>query len=278
MVEVLEEFVTFSETLPVLSNAIKGNGLTPAHLAAYYDSLEALQFLHKRGASLKAKLSLCGSTPLHVAATRRSMRVYNWLITVPGITDVPDKFNHTAAQLLPKKGQTPPSTSTPRTAIVSSEVCFEHHTCPPSELESNPPPENVHRLQVLIDPDDGILHSSQINHHLQWNLNCTKAEISDVLRVHEWSYVKKVKALCEGLTPDPEESEGMHNLDGDTAVSRYTYDAALSAAGSVCVAVDKVVSKEVTNAFCPVRPPGIYTHTYPFLTPKYSIVPAIISN
>jgi len=53
----------------MLSSAVKGTGLTPVHLAAYYNSLEALQWLHAHGASLTPTLAACGSTPLHIAAS-----------------------------------------------------------------------------------------------------------------------------------------------------------------------------------------------------------------
>lgn len=39
-------------------------------------------------------------------------------------------------------------------------------------------------------------------------------------------------------------------------MSKWTFEAALRAAGSVCEAVDKVVSGDYRNSFCVVRPPG----------------------
>jgi acetoin utilization deacetylase AcuC-like enzyme len=74
------------------------------------------------------------------------------------------------------------------------------------------------------------------------------------------------------LGEDAEGVDGLGNLDGDTTISRYTFDAALHAAGSVCHAVDLIMAKHknsgssfgeanslpspITNAFCAVRPPG----------------------
>jgi acetoin utilization deacetylase AcuC-like enzyme len=49
---------------------------------------------------------------------------------------------------------------------------------------------------------------------------------------------------------------GRHQLDGDTAVSPGSGEAALRAAGAVIAAVDAVMSGEAQNAFCAVRPPG----------------------
>jgi len=44
----------------------------------------------------------------------------------------------------------------------------------------------------------------------------------------------------------------------DTYVSAASWDVARIAAGTVCLAVDKVISGEYRNAVCLVRPPGMY--------------------
>ncbi|MDO9205374.1 histone deacetylase family protein [Methylotenera sp.] len=49
---------------------------------------------------------------------------------------------------------------------------------------------------------------------------------------------------------------GLIDLDGDTLMNPYTLDAALYACGAVVKAVDLVISGEVQNAFCNIRPPG----------------------
>ncbi len=50
-------------------------------------------------------------------------------------------------------------------------------------------------------------------------------------------------------------------VDGDTVVSPKSGKAALYAIGSICDAVDQVVSKTVHNVFCAVRPPGHHAET-----------------
>jgi acetoin utilization deacetylase AcuC-like enzyme len=50
--------------------------------------------------------------------------------------------------------------------------------------------------------------------------------------------------------------EGILELDGDTFMMPKTLDAALRSAGAVVKGVDLVMSKEVTSAFCAIRPPG----------------------
>lgn len=51
-------------------------------------------------------------------------------------------------------------------------------------------------------------------------------------------------------------SEGLTMLDGDTAMSPGSLDAARHAAGAVLDATDAVMTGESANAFCAVRPPG----------------------
>eukprot|EP00947_MAST-08B_sp_MAST-8B-sp1_P005845 g5845.t1 len=48
----------------------------------------------------------------------------------------------------------------------------------------------------------------------------------------------------------------LDQLDGDTAVSAESGEAALRAAGAVCHGVDRVLAGDCRNAFCAVRPPG----------------------
>ena len=51
------------------------------------------------------------------------------------------------------------------------------------------------------------------------------------------------QAVCDSLPDDP---EAIGHLDGDTAVSRGTFSAALAAAGATCAAVDEVMSGRVS--------------------------------
>ncbi len=46
------------------------------------------------------------------------------------------------------------------------------------------------------------------------------------------------------------------HLDADTAMNTHTLEAAMRAAGAVVAATDAVISGELENAFCAVRPPG----------------------
>jgi acetoin utilization deacetylase AcuC-like enzyme len=67
--------------------------------------------------------------------------------------------------------------------------------------------------------------------------------------------VEKLARTTTALEDDP---RAITNLDADTGLSRWSFHAALQAAGSVCEAIDAVLDPSVVtrNAFCAVRPPG----------------------
>jgi acetoin utilization deacetylase AcuC-like enzyme len=54
----------------------------------------------------------------------------------------------------------------------------------------------------------------------------------------------------------PAEGEAYAQVDPDTWMNRYTYQAALRAAGAAVLATDLVLGGEAPVAFCNVRPPG----------------------
>jgi len=66
-------------------------------------------------------------------------------------------------------------------------------------------------------------------------------------RVHSPSYAAELRAFAES---------GGGYIEIDTVVSPDSYNAALTAAGSVCDAAERVVRGEAPNAFALVRPPG----------------------
>ena len=89
--------------------------------------------------------------------------------------------------------------------------------------------------------DCGILRSSDFA-SLAWEHEAPPAEASDVLRVHEWTYVRHLKSYCEQLLDDP---AVVGELDPDTGLGRESFDVALVAAGAACQAVDRVVAGKV---------------------------------
>jgi ribosomal subunit interface protein len=144
-----------------------------------------------------------------------------------------------------------------KTLIVAPPECLRHYTAPyPHERDDDPPPpENVNRLRVLTDSEVGSLRTSAFSgdYELAWDQKSRRATMADVLKVHDWAYVLKLKNATECIE-HPERD--IRHLDGDTTISGGTFDAALAAAGAVCHAVDEVMSGRAKNSFCPVRPPG----------------------
>jgi hypothetical protein len=77
------------------------------------------------------------------------------------------------------------------TLIVAPPECELHRTCPdPLPHGCHPPPENVDRIRVLAQEGRGILHSRGLQQRLSWELSVPPAPIADVLRVHDWNYVR----------------------------------------------------------------------------------------
>jgi acetoin utilization deacetylase AcuC-like enzyme len=66
--------------------------------------------------------------------------------------------------------------------------------------------------------------------------------------LHSPEYIQRADSSCRN---------GTRFLDSlDTPISPKSYDAALMAVGGVFSAIDAVMQKKVSNAFCAVRPPG----------------------
>lgn len=213
-----------------------------------------------------------GRTPLHIAASRGNWHVARLLLNAGADAHILDKRGFSPGRRARKRGMVIPNDlkllgdDAPtrdlimdpdgNTLILCHELCIQHRTCPPivrgDEETSEPPPENVRRLNVLINDDDGILRCGEFS-SCKWYTDVRRAALSDVLKVHEYLYIERTSKLC-AATPD--HPRAIQTLDADTTVSHWSFEAALRAAGSVCEAVDKVVAGDFRNAFCAIRPPG----------------------
>lgn len=104
-------------------------------------------------------------------------------------------------------------------------------------------PECPERLQAIYDAFD--------RHQLMSKLIKTEAPPASreqLYAAHDGEYVDSIFAAA------PEHDYAY--LDPDTAMNRYTLEAAQRASGAVIRGVDMVMSGEVDNAFCAVRPCG----------------------
>lgn len=218
-----------------------------------------------------------GQTPLHVACSRGNWLVVRLLLHSGASPSITDRRGFTPGQAAHKRGMPVPNdllsllggapttglVAPPRdlivdphssTLLICHELCLAHRSCPPIRRDTvvDPPPENVRRLHVLINDHDGILRSHEFG-QIFWEGKARRAAMADVLKCHDYNYVESISQLCNTIHDHP---SAIAHLDADTAVSRWSFEAAMHAAGSVCEAVDKVMSGEHRNAFCAVRPPG----------------------
>jgi acetoin utilization deacetylase AcuC-like enzyme len=104
-------------------------------------------------------------------------------------------------------------------------------------------PESPARLQAIEDQ----LIASRIGPLLE-RRDAPLAQISDLLLVHTEAHVEFIHELSP--------QSGRAEIDPDTSMNPYTWQAALRGAGAAVAATDAVLAGELDNAFCAVRPPG----------------------
>lgn len=104
-------------------------------------------------------------------------------------------------------------------------------------------PERPDRLRAIIKAID----ESNLKEHLIFP-EFSPAIIEQVQLAHTPEYVAIVKESIE---------DGFYQLPtGDTIISKDSWQAALFAVGAIISACDSVMKKELSSAFCLVRPPG----------------------
>uniref|UniRef100_A0A7S1B8M9 Histone deacetylase domain-containing protein n=2 Tax=Corethron hystrix TaxID=216773 RepID=A0A7S1B8M9_9STRA len=262
-----------SQTLNAKADRIGGRAL---HACARFgrsfgQSLDSIaKFLIDAGAHVDCA-NFYGRTPLHLAAASGNWSVARLLLSSGASPNLTDKKGETAATIAHKRGLVPPADISQlripgvipirdtlldppsKTILLCHELCSKHYSCPPIYRGGpDPPPENIRRLEVLINSETGILNSKEFCSCV-WETNARRASMADVLKVHEYSYVEKISRICNALPDHPQAS---FPLDPDTVISKWSFESAMRAAGSVCEAVDKVMSGDFRNAFCAIRPPG----------------------
>jgi acetoin utilization deacetylase AcuC-like enzyme len=84
-----------------------------------------------------------------------------------------------------------------------------------------------------------------------------QAGLADIELAHTRMHVAALRGLSQQLVEDIQAGGPPYaQIDPDTAINPYTWDAALRAAGAALAATDAILSGELENAFCAVRPPG----------------------
>ena len=122
------------------------------------------------------------------------------------------------------------------TAYISHRDCLRHDT--PSWH-----PENARRLSAIED----ALAAAQLLEFLR-RVDAPEVTQAQLARVHQTDYLVAVEAALP--------SEGYVYLDPDTVMGTGSLAAAKRAAGAVVTAVDLLMTGEIDNAFCAIRPPG----------------------
>jgi acetoin utilization deacetylase AcuC-like enzyme len=77
-----------------------------------------------------------------------------------------------------------------------------------------------------------------------------------ITMAHRVDHLRDIREFAEQVTVEP------RYIDGDTAVSPGTWEAARRAVGAGLDAVDLVMGGDATNAFCQVRPPGHHAESF----------------
>ncbi len=121
-------------------------------------------------------------------------------------------------------------------------TAYVHHAdCNLHDMGSGHP-ECPARLDAIRDH---LLATGLLDHLL--DVVAPMATREQLGRVHDAHYLDTIEAISP--------KRGVIHLDPDTAMNPHTYHAALHAAGAVIKATDLVMSGEIENAFCGVRPP-----------------------
>lgn len=122
------------------------------------------------------------------------------------------------------------------TAYISHNDCTLHDM-------GDDHPESPMRLAAILDQ----LRGTELEKTLEF-VRAEEVERVQLQRVHPEIYLHQLDLIAPTL--------GRVMADPDTIIMAHTLRAARLAAGAVCQGVDMVLSNQVTNAFCAVRPPG----------------------
>jgi acetoin utilization deacetylase AcuC-like enzyme len=113
-------------------------------------------------------------------------------------------------------------------------------------------PESPARLQAI---SDHLIATRLID-----SLDCRDAplaSIEDLSRVHTQELIQSIQQHLPVPNDSGSAKGGPYfSIDADTSLNPSTWQAALRAAGAAIAATDAVMTGDVHNAFCAIRPPG----------------------
>jgi len=121
-----------------------------------------------------------------------------------------------------------------KTGIVYDPI-FLKHTQPGH-------PENADRLNAILNN----LESYKLLPLLE-NVPSRSATLEELCYCHSENYIQRIKEVCK---------QGDGYLDPDTYTTKFSFDAAATAVGSLIDLTNKICSGSLKNGFALVRPPG----------------------
>jgi acetoin utilization deacetylase AcuC-like enzyme len=124
---------------------------------------------------------------------------------------------------------------------------FTHPDCRRHEMGSGHP-ECPERLDAI---DDRLLVSGVAD--ALDRREAPLAPVRDIELAHDAAHVAAMRELAEEVQAS---GRGYAQIDPDTAMNPHSWNAVLRASGAVIAATDAVLTGELANAFCAVRPPG----------------------
>ncbi|MDP6968591.1 MAG: histone deacetylase family protein [Gammaproteobacteria bacterium] len=119
---------------------------------------------------------------------------------------------------------------------------FTHPLCEQHDMGADHP-ESPKRLLAI----NNTLQATGLRQDLI-GLTAQPAQMADLSTAHNQHSID----LVHNTSPQ----SGIASIDGDTSMNAFSLDAALLAAGAGIAATKAVLSGELNNAFCAVRPPG----------------------
>ena len=128
---------------------------------------------------------------------------------------------------------------------------YTHRDCHLHEMGDGHP-ECPERLDAINDR----LISSGLGDVLT-RCDAPLASVTDLELAHGRMYIASLQGLGARLAEEVLAGGPSYlQIDPDTSINQYTWQAALRAAGAALAATDAVIAGELANAFCAVRPPG----------------------
>lgn len=127
--------------------------------------------------------------------------------------------------------------------IISMKTAYiAHNDCARHDMGAGHP-ESPFRLQAIAKAVDKANLRQRLDSH-----EAPMVKREHLERVHPAPYIDRVI----DASPD----QGLHPLDGDTAMNPHSLEAAYRAAGGAVFATELVLEGKVDHAFCGTRPPG----------------------